>query len=57
MSTISLLRNIENKHTVYRGKDGMKRFCEFVREHAMKNINFKKKRNAVVNKRAARVHI
>ena len=26
----------ENKHNVYRNKDFMKRFCEFLREHAMK---------------------
>ena len=28
----------------------MNRFCEYLREHAMKRINFKKKK--VVNKRA-----
>ena len=37
-STISSLRNIENKHDVYRGKDCMKRFFKFLREHAMKLI-------------------
>ena len=31
----------------------MKRFCESLREHAMKIINFKKKKNEVINKRAA----
>ena len=36
ISTISSLRTIENKHDVYRGKDCMKKFCEFLREHAMK---------------------
>ena len=45
MSTISLFRSIENKHDVYRGKDCMKKFCESLREHAMKIINFKKKKN------------
>ena len=44
MSTISSFRSIENKHDVYRRKDCMKKFCEFLREHAMKIINFKKKR-------------
>ena len=39
MSTISLFRSIENKHDVYRGKDCMKKFCELLREHAMKIIN------------------
>ena len=26
----------ENKHTLYRGKDCMKKFCESLREHATK---------------------
>ena len=42
MSTISSFKNIENKHDVYRGKDCMKKFCESLREHAMKIINLKK---------------
>ena len=43
MSTISSVRRIENKHDVYRGKDCMKKFCEFLREHAMKIILKRKK--------------
>ena len=44
MSTMSTsFKSIENKHVVYRGKDCMKKFCEFLREHAMKIIIFKKK--------------
>ena len=43
MSAVSSLRNI-NKHEVYRGKDCMKKFCEFLIEHAMKATNFKKKK-------------
>ena len=42
MSTISTYDGIENKHDVYRGKDCMKKFCESLREHAMKTINFGK---------------
>ena len=42
MSTISSFRSIENKHDVFCCKDCMKKFCEFLREHAM--INFKKKK-------------
>ena len=42
MSTISSFRSIENKHDVCRGKDCMKKFCEFLEEHAMKIINFTK---------------
>ena len=49
MSTIPSFRSIENKHDVYRGKDCMKKFLE----HAMKIINFKKKKNEVINRRAA----
>ena len=52
MSTISSFRSIENKHGVCRGNNSMKTFCEFLREHTMKIINFEKK-NEVLNKRAA----
>ena len=51
MSTISF-RSIENNHDVYRGKDWMKKFCESLREHAIKIVNFKEK-NEFINKRAA----
>ena len=44
MSIISSFRSIENKHGVYKGKNCMKKFCEFLREHAMKIINFKRKK-------------
>ena len=44
MSTIFSFRSIENEHDEYRGKDCIKKFCEFVREHAMKIINFEKKK-------------
>ena len=50
MSTIFSFRSIENKHDVYRGKDSMKMFCEFLRKHAMKIINFKKKRMKLLTK-------
>ena len=48
MSTISSFRCIDNKHGVYRSKDCMKKFCEFLREHTMKM-----KKKEVVNKREA----
>ena len=32
-----------NRHDAYRGKDYMKVFYEFLREHAMKISNFEKK--------------
>ena len=50
MSTISSFRSIENKHDVYRGKDCMKKFREFLREHAMIIINFKKKKLKLLTK-------
>ena len=53
MSTIASFRSIENKYDIYRGKDCMKKFCEYLREHAMKIINFKKEKNEVIDKRAA----
>ena len=52
VSTISSSKSIENKYDVYRAKDCMKKFCEFVREQAMKIISFFLKKNEVINKRA-----
>ena len=40
MPTILSFRSIENKHDVYRGQDCMKKFCESLREHTIKIINF-----------------
>ena len=39
MPPILSLTGIENKQYVYRGKDCMKRFSEFLTEHAIKIIN------------------
>ena len=51
MSTVSSFRKIENKYDVYRGKDCMKRFYESLREqHALKVINFKKKKMKLLTK-------
>ena len=50
ISTISSFKEIENKHDVYRGKNCMEKFCEYLREHAMKIISFKKKKNEIFNK-------
>ena len=44
LSTISLFKNIQNKHEVYRGKNYMNKLCESLRDHAMKIINFKIKK-------------
>ena len=40
MSTISSFRSTEKKHDVYRSKDCMKKFCEYLRDQAIKIINF-----------------
>ena len=55
ISTILSFKSIENKNDVYRGKYYMKKFCESLREHAIKIIIFKmkKKEKEVINKRAA----
>ena len=37
-------RSIENKQDAYRGEDCMIIFCESLQKHAMKIINFKKKK-------------
>ena len=44
MSAILPFKNIKYKHYVYRSKDCMKKFCESLREHAIKIINFIKKK-------------
>ena len=50
MSRISSFKSTENKHDVYRGKDCIKKVCEFLREHAIKIINFKKKKMKLLTK-------
>ena len=52
MSTMSSFRSKEKKDDVYRGKYYIEKFCEPLREHAMEMINFKKKKNKVINNRA-----
>ena len=54
MSIISIFKNREKKYNLFRGKDGMNMFCESLREHAMKKIHFKKKRNEIIDKRTAK---
>ena len=38
---------------VYRDKDCMNKFCDLLKEHAVKMINSKKKKNEVISNRAA----
>ena len=44
MSTIWEFDHIENKHTLYCGKNCMKKFCTSLREHAKNIIDFEKKK-------------
>ena len=44
MSTVWGFNNIENKHTLYRGEDCMKKFYEFLRERGKNMIDFEKKK-------------
>ena len=44
MSPWSSFKSTENKHGAYGGKDCMERFCKSLRKHAIKSINFKKKK-------------
>ena len=44
MSRIWAFDHIESKHTLYRGKDCMKKFCESLREQVKNMIDFEKKK-------------
>ena len=44
MSTIWRFGHIEKKHTLYRWKDCMKKFCDSLEEHANNIILFEKKK-------------
>ena len=50
MSTIWAFEYIQ-KHSLYRGKDFMKKLCESLREHAKKIIDFEKVKNVTFNKK------
>ena len=50
MSIIFSFRTIKNKHDVYRGKDYMKKFREYLREHAMRIVNFNKTKIKLLTK-------
>ena len=50
MSTMSSFRSIENKQDLCGGKDYMIKFCKLSREHAIKTINFKKKKMKLLSK-------
>ena len=56
MSTIWAFDHIENKHTLYCGKDCMKKFCTSLREHAKKIIDFEKKKLLSLTKEELKLH-
>ena len=44
LSTIRTFDGIINKHDLHRNENGIKTFCESLREHAIKIINYEKKK-------------
>ena len=50
MFTTLSFKSKENLHDVYRGIDCKKKFCESLREYAMKIINFKRKKMMLLTK-------
>ena len=53
-STAKEGEHIPSGFSMYTIKHCMKKICEFIRMHAMKIINFKKKKNEAINKGVAR---
>ena len=56
MSTIWAFDHIENKHTLYHGKDCMEKFCEYLREHTKNIIDFEKKKMLLLTKEELKSH-
>ena len=56
MLTIRGFDCIENKHTLYRGKDFMKKIIESLREHAKNIIDFEKKKILLLTKEELKPH-
>ena len=44
------------KHTLYRGKDCIKKFCESLKEHATRIIGFKKKKMLPLMNKELKAH-
>ena len=51
-----LYDNIENKHTLYRGEDCMKKICTYLRDHATNVINFEKKKMLPLINKELKLH-
>ena len=56
MATIWAFNHIENKHSLYHGKDCMKKFCTSLREHAKNIIDFEKKKMLQLKKEELKLH-
>ena len=56
MSTISGFDHTEDEHTLYRGKDCMKNFCESLKEHAKCIIDFEKKKMLSLTRKELESH-
>ena len=56
MSTIWAFDNIENKHSLYRGEDFMKKFYIPLKEHAAGVINFEKKKMLSLTEKELKSH-
>ena len=51
MSTIWAFDDIENRHSLYRGEDFMKKFCSSLREHVTNVINSERKKMLPLTKK------
>ena len=49
--TIWAFDHIENRESLYRGEDSIKKFCRSLREHAKNVIDFTKKKNLLSQKK------
>ena len=56
ISTIWAFDHIENKHTLHRGKDCMKKFCKSLREHTKNIIDFEKNKMSTLTKEELKSH-
>ena len=56
MSTIWGFDPIENKHTLYHGKDCKKKFCNSLKEHAKNMIDFEMKKMLPLTKNELKSH-
>ena len=48
--------DIKNKHTLYRGKNCMKEFCKFLREHVNRIIGFGRKKLLPLTNKEVKSH-